>query len=601
MLIGSRKGWSYHERPHGRSVMRFLFSLDSTVSKEICIAKRTSILYAATALTQIQNVQSLASRLPPWRSKLLQSHSAPAQLILLLSRGFAHMLGDDQLITKNILNKLFGHLISGQPDSKDRPVVEVLAAVIDQVPAPGLPRNTKQLLGASGQDKGQAFDTSDVNPGGILEACEGLAYHASLNPIFELPARVEQEMARPFTKPDISSTGAEKLPLLKIRFQDTESFTSLTGDQCTSLSLPVASTLFQSGHSSTVKYSRWKVDSHDACLTSEMRSDAKEHTVDLPFSIAALAGDTYKTRESLEDVPDTGSTHLSLPLFTLAQPCQIKKSMGNVITKLRSPDGLGEVPASQDLEIRVSEFLDRKELEASQVAVWALIVPSEVAAQDARFQEWAESMSSQLYTASAHNTLRVADLVWRGAKLRKVLSGGGGWGQKMGLLSIDPDDGYAGSDSEGATLDEFLGVRDHDKDPGIPQVAPPGDWIAFFAASDADGESDQDRTTQGSAPAHISSVDLGVLPGTIDMIPSDTDGRCTVSDDEEHVELFENRFGALSESGMCFERPHKHVKSKLDVPHARFSVNAMSFGPETERLARDAADEKGTQDPKPLD
>lgn len=133
------------------------------------------------------------------------------------------------------------------------------------------------------------------------------------------------------------------------------------------------------------------------------------------------------------------------------------------------------------------------------------------------------------------------------------MSGGGGWGPKRGLLSLDPEQTHFTLPEE-EDLDRFAQMMDGSG------FAPAGSSIQYFFSTPA--------PRVESAPYH-SAYTFGV-PGTYR------------SGDAMKFPAYKawNTFGALSKSGLFLSGPISshggHVTtSKLTVPHARVSaVNA---------------------------
>ncbi|KAF8451780.1 hypothetical protein BGX38DRAFT_1269091 [Terfezia claveryi] len=128
-----------------------------------------------------------------------------------------------------------------------------------------------------------------------------------------------------------------------------------------------------------------------------------------------------------------------LPLIPLTAPRQILHCAGNILRELSLPEDPNTgIPASRELESAVDRYLmENPQVPAGRkLDIFALITPPgcEYPQRDRTggFDPW-DSQSGQ--------------------KLRRVISGGGGWGKKMGLLSIDPQGlTYALSDDEYARL-----------------------------------------------------------------------------------------------------------------------------------------------------
>lgn len=124
-----------------------------------------------------------------------------------------------------------------------------------------------------------------------------------------------------------------------------------------------------------------------------------------------------------------------LPLIPLTSPRKVLHCAGNILRELSSPEDPNTgVPASRELESAVDRYLtENPQAPGRKLDIFALItVPDRQPPENGNIDPW--NLQS-------------------GQKLRRVLSGGGGWGKKMGLLSIDPQGlAYALSDEDYARL-----------------------------------------------------------------------------------------------------------------------------------------------------
>lgn len=149
--------------------------------------------------------------------------------------------------------------------------------------------------------------------------------------------------------------------------------------------------------------------------------------------------------------------------------------------------------------------------------------------------------------------------------LRKV-SGGGGWGAKRGLLSLDPETTYSqrGRDDNGDVerFERLLAQRMqgqlHEDEGG---VVAPGSFVQFFVAAEPDGpreraESRDQRWMFGTTPWGYSSTDSGAEE------QGGTGGG---------VVFREGSFGALTSHGLFLRSAMTNggeVLSKVDAPYS---------------------------------
>lgn len=174
------------------------------------------------------------------------------------------------------------------------------------------------------------------------------------------------------------------------------------------------------------------------------------------------------------------------------------------------------------------------------------------------------------------------------------MSGGGGWGQKQGLLSLDPQMSHPSSstsssrradeddeDDADAAMASFLRSLQGETEAQSGDnnnLATPGAHVQFFVApltlADADADADGcivDLDLEGPAPA----VALGAHPG----YEGGGDGGPAVGLDGQQpaavVALIPDHFGAVSNQGVFLagipsdtEADDFKPYTKLDAPHA---------------------------------
>jgi hypothetical protein len=127
------------------------------------------------------------------------------------------------------------------------------------------------------------------------------------------------------------------------------------------------------------------------------------------------------------------------------------------------------------------------------------------------------------------------------------VSGGGGWGDKKGLLSLDPQRSHF-PPSEKESLDRFMGSMD------ASDFAPLGAYIQFFTALRATSTPTADVSDGPSAPLDIFGVHDPEMPAR----------------ESDRIRIHDGLFGALSDKGV-FTYAMGEVKkvSKLSVPNSR--------------------------------
>lgn len=301
------------------------------------------------------------------------------------------------------------------------------------------------------------------------------------------------------------------------------------------LQMPVANTLFQNGRTSTLFAQRWNLQSSQSS-TSEHVSSNKTWLPQQTVQMGTVFAD--------EGMRFQLDHHVHSHLVPITPARTITAAMGNIIRKISGENTSAEgVPASEELERAISSAIQRGLIPSQQAGVWALIRPQRYAALDR--------------AAQSQGTVRdlIEYAILSGGRLHKVLSGGGGWGQKHGLLSLDPDSDY--SHHHRAFEPSFGGDEDieAEKREALGEVAKPGDTITFYvykSPSDADPARLYTpvflKRNQGAAP----TLTFGSLPSTMDAMP-EVDTTNAKDNALSKLTVEGNHFGMLSEQGMSIE------------------------------------------------
>lgn len=213
------------------------------------------------------------------------------------------------------------------------------------------------------------------------------------------------------------------------------------------VAVPVTNTVFQNGRTSTLFASRWEGDGWEE-LRLVRRVDVGKRVVRVPSEAGEAA-------------------RVSVPLVSITSLRPVGAALGNILKTL-VVDGQA-VPASGELEANVPMLLEsRRRMGLGEIPgplnVWALVVPARLG------REW---------RLGALRTLHAQPLLAEGCRLHRVLSGGGGWGAKQGLLSLDPEAQFETTDEEDVERFErdFLAGRLGGSGGG--SVVGPGDQVVF--------------------------------------------------------------------------------------------------------------------------
>lgn len=294
------------------------------------------------------------------------------------------------------------------------------------------------------------------------------------------------------------------------------------------LQLPVANTVFQNGRTATLFAQRWilQQDHHSNALL------VPDQKVWLPQQALDLNGLVKET---------SVDQSLHSDLIPITPPRTIKAAIGNIIRRV-SADGSPEAntPASSELERAITKGIKNGSIPDKPAEVWALVKP----------QGYAPHMGSETVKASPE-----LDGLYRallsGCRLHKVLSGGGGWGEKQGLLALDPDSNY--SPRQQAFQSNIGDEQDTEagKLQALGEVVKPGDIVTFYVRNPSQAQTNTlDLGPHLGASTSLAPLYLmfGSLPSTMDVMPDLLPTKAT--SEETDCVILNGCFGMLSEQGM---------------------------------------------------
>jgi hypothetical protein len=466
---------------------------------------------------------------------------------LLVTPSFAPWILDDSAFVASAVHRVYSKMLGASPTEPF--TVQTLCAVVDKLPA-------GRAISPGAKLEDVLEQRTKKTPSGQT-GYEGIAYAT-----FAASASV------PSTSPQSSEKGAIDFVLSS---QIPEK--ALSSDIWR---LPLANTVFQTGTTSTMHLSTWQLDPDTQRFQLEKKTNITHHGIEM-------------------SVPGTGSgqtlSALAIPLLPLTYPRGVEGCMGNIIRRVTGPDG-ASVTASSELEKVVPEFFKARGEPAQPTTVWALVVPA------------AERKNTRMRT-SRHLRKRVANkekkqapevLMWErlwqserttsnalvskalaeGGRLHRVLSGGGGWGKKAGLLSLDP-----------VPVDDEIPIRMEDATSGfegpgdfssvLTPVVQDGDAIQFFISPPPPVEADTIEALQSLPKTRAWGWELGTVPSTVDSIPGGSWQHA--ESHSTYLAVFKNSFGALTEGGITHTQRRREepraplsilAKTTIDVPYSRF-------------------------------
>ncbi|PMD39868.1 hypothetical protein L207DRAFT_512835 [Hyaloscypha variabilis F] len=332
------------------------------------------------------------------------------------------------------------------------------------------------------------------------------------------------------------------------------------------LTLPLANTLFQNGRHSTLLLSRWKSNG-DSFQIERDQIEKKNVTMNL------FVREGQFPRHVIPCVPLT-------PLR------RIHSGLGNIVRTINfGRKGESDIgPASRELETSVGEYLAKGGNDQRTIDVWALVLPQDPRSRQAGRQGPVkqilttdmDALRAIISPSTSKGLCYVGTLINEGARLVRVLSGGGGWGVKEGLLSLDPQTTY--SDSNESRYDYSEGSLDERQISALGSLAREGAFIQFLVATKLD-EDTAITTLQGNEHSsddfrrHATVV--GVVPSTIDDVHDEQQQIPTISD----IQIYPGHFGMVSESGIFLRRGAKKmdmgedirsIETKVDLPFSYF-------------------------------
>lgn len=476
-------------------------------------------------------------------------------IVLLLTPAFAHWLHDDHVFLEKALRQAYQHAFA--PSQRHPIRLHALCAVVDKLPTP---TSVGDGTSVDLSKRSRAFSPPVSETG-----YEGLAYTCLRNKqdSIELP----------------SSAVAEKGAISFVAIEGTEEKGFFTD----TLQVPLANTVFQTGSPTTMHFTSWQAvpQSNELKLTS--KTQLSNHGIKLH-----RGGSTTRL-----------SSALAVPLVPLTQPRQVHASMGNILRQVVGPDGK-PMTASQELEQVVPQYFKSRGDPQQATSVWALVIPNDVTQQvledtahllknaqvDHSHEEPADLPQSSRWekmwasTPPIWNTI-IQSALTKGARLHRVLSGGGGWGKKAGLLSLDP----VANSTESEVNARFDSVHDPEElSSALQQVAQENEFIQFFISPSVLKPNGDNADAQVAELQELENIntpwhwELGTVPSTVDSLEENTWQR--QSSDSKECFVFKHSFGALSEGALSLRRefklkledPVSAVSStKVDVPFSRFS------------------------------
>ncbi|KAJ5960325.1 uncharacterized protein N7479_007475 [Penicillium vulpinum] len=322
------------------------------------------------------------------------------------------------------------------------------------------------------------------------------------------------------------------------------------------IGLRLANTIFVNGRETTMFGTRWSWD-------KTSNGYALDSSIDLTSCVITATSQAVNAT-------------LELPLHPVTERRRVMTSMGNILRQLaKSTDAtsMDTIPASSELEKELPRYIAEHNIVDQRVSVWALVEKPDL--------EMADSSSS------THD--RLIQSLHQGGKLHRVMSGGGGWGKKQGLLSLDPEVCFSGTanrddlvalsqvfDPDTAQLDTLPSI-----DKGITvddlsllsQVATAGDYIQFFVSVEPTRAQGKVSNNHDSQEEPV-SYHFGMVADSMELETHETDENSNV------IISLPRTFGALSEKAIAYSQPMKGEMmsescTKLNIPGSRVILETV--------------------------
>ncbi|KAF1815031.1 hypothetical protein P152DRAFT_447299 [Eremomyces bilateralis CBS 781.70] len=470
----------------------------------------------------------------------VKNGAEPRCWIFLVSRGLAHQLGDDE----GFIRRSISHLTGGQ--SVERQFAAALA-VVDRISRPiARPNDGEHTIGGSTTRIKHPHTRNDGDEGICIlqleESCVGITTATANSSTSSRPIYIE------FNPTPIA---ASNIPPRHV------------DSTVHAVEFPSANTLFQLGRERTI----FMYESREDCdgIRSLGRTLVEKISIRLQWPRnAAVSGARPAT--------------LNVPIYPLTQPAKVVDCMGNIVRRVSdiqasASDPPTERPASSELEQSVSELFQAQGIQPQAIPVWALVLPPDAVGE----REGPVALQDYWESNPPKSDPTVPQRIAQGATFRRVLSGGGGYGKKQGLIALD----YRFDDSlrEFDRFDISGELGSHPNLAGFAEHVKKGSHIQFFTNFIPETAASMQKR---DPKVDVRSVEFGTIPNLDNELPLNTD-----SSNEAEIASFSNHVGILSGQGLGISFCHgalteeKHNIS-VDIPYSRLEVCHDTVSPQTD-------------------
>lgn len=457
----------------------------------------------------------------------------------------------------------------GQHFLKDTEV-QALVAVVDRLSTPRH-ANTNVQRTTDGRT-----NSPPVNDNGV----EGLSY--AFMDASQLLATSEADDG--YSRDDIAATN---IHTFSVSFDTAGENAQSDGKDSTrsyEVKVPLANTIFHTGRAATLFTSTW-IREREA-FSCRKKTFHKHVSLQWPSTSPLYRGGYYASAPSAS-APSQDSTAFNTPLIPLTVPRRIYSGMGNIIRQTVDNDDKPQL-ASLELERALIEYFKYFDRPQASIPVWALVFSPKVAeymlplSRNLGLTGQPGDLASSKVLKSAKFYDHYDFVLKNGGKIHRVQSGGGGWGKKAGLLSLDPTT-YFERSSQSSESDHLLkGMMSMSEELGIElkEVAKPGDYIQFLVSPINLEDYTKVEASHFETGTNVESFEFGTIPSTIDVVPQK---RSEADYKSDNIGTFNEHFGALSEAGIGLRGKTKNggdvtnvepdfMHTTVDVPYSRFSL-----------------------------
>jgi len=306
--------------------------------------------------------------------------------------------------------------------------------------------------------------------------------------------------------------------------------------------LRLANTIFANGKERTLQAMRWEY-----------------HSVSQKYVLGPYRDLSNCTVTSIDFVHSC----LEVLLHPVTQRRKVVSSMGNILRQIsRSENDRSNepIPASSELERELPRYVNDHNIDDPRLSVWALVQPS--------------GSETGVGTFSLD---QVVSAIQQGGRLHRVVSGGGGWGKKQGLLSLDPEISF----NKMIPTESLLSLQELMQMPDSPeflelshrlslhqnfgveeeltslsQTAKEGDYIQFFVLPERRYQKNEYSSTYKDSGGTVFCFGVAALSDdeTRHPLPSKWPNSYLENDPDKDLVVLPNYFGALSEKGIAYSQ-----------------------------------------------